>query len=64
MNSMLVSSHLNVQVEASSSVADAVSAVPRMPSDGFFRGLLVGLGIVTPFWVGVAWLGLKLLHLG
>ena len=62
MNSMLVSSRLDVQVKASepSAVGDA-SAVPKLPSNGFFRGLVISFGIMIPFWGGLIWLGLRLL---
>lgn len=65
MNSMLVSSRLDVQVKASepSAVGDT-SAVSKMPNNGFFRGLLISFGIMVPFWGGLIWLGLRLLQLG
>ena len=65
MNSMLISSRLDVQVKASEpSAVGNTSAVSKMPSNGFFRGLLISFGIMIPFWGGLIWLGLRLLQLG
>ncbi len=65
MNSMLVNSRLNVQVKASEpSAAGLAQAVSEMPSNGFFRGLLLSFGIMIPFWSSLIWLGLRLLQLG
>ena len=65
MNSMLVNHHLDVQVKTlKPSVAGVAPATVEAPSNGFFRGLLIGFGIMVPFWGGMTWLGLRLLHLG
>lgn len=65
MNSMLVSSRLDVQVKASeSSAAGNASAIQEMPSNGFFHGLFISFGIMIPFWGGLIWLALRLLQLG
>ena len=64
MNSMLINSRLNVQVKASEPSAGLAQAVSEMPSNGFFRGLLLSFGIMIPFWSSLIWLGLRLLQLG
>ena len=62
MNSMLVGSYVETEVRP---LAAATARVAHeMPSGGFFRGLLVGLGIMIPTWAGAIWLGLWLLNSG
>ena len=61
MNSMLVDSRLDVQKASEPLAAGLAHAVPEMPSNGFFRGLLLSFGIMIPFWGGVIWLSLQLL---
>ena len=64
MNVMLAASHPAVQVTVSAPLAEFAFAAPERSGNGFFRGMLIGLGIMIPVWTGLIWLGLRLLNLG
>ena len=61
---MLAASHPAIQATVSTPLAEFAFAAPEKPGNGFFRGLLIGLGIMIPVWTGLIWLGLRLFNLG
>lgn len=65
MNEMLVGNPLATFGTATITPERSVSvAAASRTTNGFFRGLVFGFAAVVPFWAGVIWLGLRLVHHG